>query len=171
MKENLRLVSPAPELEGAYHRFVRDWSDRGEEIIPVSARLLGQTYPAWLSAIRAQETAAPEGLVPAHTLFLLEGDDIAGAINIRHALNEYLRTYGGHIGYGVAPSRRGRGYAGRMVRLAAPLCRQLGLERVLITCHAENLASARTIQNLGGRLEGESTDAGGQVFQRYWVEL
>ena len=44
-------------------------------------------------------------------------------IDIRHTLNEYLETYGGHIGYSVAPGEHRRGYASQMLKEALIKCR------------------------------------------------
>lgn len=43
---------------------------------------------------------------------------ILGIINIRHALNDYLLTYGGHIGYSIRPSERQKGYGKIQLLLA-----------------------------------------------------
>ena len=85
---------------------------------------------------------------------------------------EALRDFGGHVGYGVRPSERGKGYATRMLVMALDKARQLGLKRVLITCDKDNLASARVIQKNGGVLGSESySPQGGRVTQRYWIDL
>ena len=49
-------------------------------------------------------------------------------------------------------------------------CRKLGLERVLITCDKENIASAKTILSCGGVLENEIPEEG-RITQRYWIAL
>ena len=91
-------------------------------------------------------------------------------MNIRHRLNESLLLDGGHIGDGVRPSERGKGIATEMIRLALDECRKLGINRVLMVCDKDNPASARTIIKNGGVLENE-VEAGGNVVQRYWIEV
>lgn len=166
------LVLPTPAMEAAYHDFAGEWAAAGEEIVPYSARLLGRSYPDWLAADSAIHEVAPEGFVTAHTYFLLAGGGaILGAINLRHALTDYLMQFGGHIGYGVRPSQRRRGYASAMLAQVLPFARSLGMERVLVTCDAANTASARTIQSNGGALENEVIDPDGEAIQRYWITL
>ena len=46
----------------------------------------------------------------------------------------------------------------------------LGLNRVLIPCLADNIASARTIERNGGVLEG-IRDTGHSPVRRYWITL
>ncbi|MED4162879.1 GNAT family N-acetyltransferase, partial [Halalkalibacterium halodurans] len=77
----------------------------------------------------------------------------------------------GHIGYGIRPSERGKGYATLMLKLGLEKAAALGLEKVLITCDKENLPSARTIQRNVGVLDSEVVDERGIAIQRYWIKL
>ena len=99
-----------------------------------------------------------------------EQNRMIGAVNIRHELNEYLLHHGGHVGDGVRPSERGKGYGTEIVRLSLEKCRELGIFRVLMVCDKDNIASARTIIKNGGVLENE-VEADGTVEQRYWIDL
>ena len=114
-----------------------------------------------------------EGKVPDSTFFLLdeERNILLGAVNIRHYLNDYLLQYGGHIGDGIRPSERRKGYATKMISLALQECKKLGIEKVLMVCDKDNIASAKTIINNGGILENEIIDEDGDTNQRYWIEL
>lgn len=93
-----------------------------------------------------------EGNVPDSTFFLLDLDrDIfVGAINIRHYLNDYLLAHGGHIGDGVRPSERRKGYATVMIMLALKECKKLGINKVLMVCDKDNIGSRKSIINNGG---------------------
>ena len=93
-----------------------------------------------------------------------------GAVNIRHKLNEKLLLNGGHIGDGIRPSERGKGYGTRMIALALEKCRELGIDRVLMVCDRNNAASARTIVKNGGVMENE-IEVDGVVEQRYWIDI
>ena len=111
----------------------------------------------WLDHVEAgknPETVAP-GRVPASQyLYVREADrKVVGILQIRHCLNEYLEQYSGHIGFSVRPDERRKGYAAQMLHDALPLCRALGLERVLVSCRVENEASRRTILDNGGVLD------------------
>ena len=93
-----------------------------------------------------------------------------GAVNIRHYLNDTLLKAGGHIGYGIRPSERRKGYATAMIALALDECRKLGINKVLICCNKENIGSAKSIINNGGILENE-IEEDGHIIQRYWIQL
>ena len=111
--------------------------------------------------------------VPDSVFFLLDEDRnrLLGAVNIRHYLNDALLRDGGHIGDGVRPSERRKGYGTELVRLALIECRKLGIDRVLMVCDKDNVGSAKTIRKNGGVLENEFTDADGTVVQRYRITL
>lgn len=116
---------------------------------------------------------ASDGKVPDSTFFLLdtERNRLLGAVNIRHYLNDALLKDGGHIGDGIRPSERRKGYATEMIRLALAECRKLGIDRVLMVCDKDNIGSARSIIKNGGILENEFTGEDGNIEQRYWIDL
>jgi len=116
----------------------------------------------------------PKDKVPANTYFFIrESDDkIIGMINIRHKLNNFLINEGGHIGYSIRPTERNKGYATILLKCGLEKCRELNLQKVLITCNKSNKASAKVIQNNGGILENEIySDTYKQEIQRYWITL
>ena len=114
-----------------------------------------------------------QGVVPNSVFFLLDEDRniLLGAVNIRHTLNDYLLQYGGHIGDGIRPTERRKGYATELVRLALIECRKIGIDRVLMVCEKSNVASAKSIVKNGGILENEITDDHGTINQRYWIHI
>lgn len=111
--------------------------------------------------------------VPDSVLFLLDEDRdrLLGAVNIRHYLNESLLKEGGHIGDGIRPSERRKGYATEMIRLALIECKKLGINKVLITCDKDNIGSAKSIVKNGGVLENEFLNPDGDIEQRYWISI
>lgn len=113
-----------------------------------------------------------DGKVPDSVFFLLDikRNILLGAVNIRHYLNDYLLQYGGHIGDGIRPSERGKGYATEMIRLALIECKRLGIDKVLMVCDKSNIASRKTIIKNGGVLENEIVEDG-EIQQRYWIDL
>lgn len=113
-----------------------------------------------------------DGWVPCTTHFWIKDDVIQGVINIRHSLTPSLEEIGGHIGYCVAPTQRRQGVATSMLAAALPLCQRLGITRALLTCDAENVASAKTIERCGGILDREAWSERAQKTQRwYWIDL
>jgi predicted acetyltransferase len=118
------------------------------------------------------ERLSPD-LVPSTFLFAFVDDRIVGRVAIRHSLNAFLERAGGHIGYVVVPEFRRRGYATTILRLGLQIARdEIGLQKVLITCDVDNVASMRTIERNGGVLEGIIEAPGfAKPLRRYWIDL
>ena len=116
---------------------------------------------------------AKDGKVPDSTYFLLDKkrNRLLGAVNIRHYLNESLLLDGGHIGDGIRPSERRKGYGTKIIALALEKCKELGIDKVLICCDEDNVGSRKAIINNGGILENELIYEDGHVVQRYWISL
>jgi len=167
----MKLMLPTQDMQDAYLVFVREWDAENEAIVPYTARLLGRSYKQWITDNAYRQTQAVGTFVPDHTyVWVADDGTILGALNLRHRLNDHLRRVSGHIGYGVRPSARRQGHAKAMLTAALPLAWQQRLNRVLVTCDKNNIASARTIQACGGVLENEVQDDDHMV-QRYWIAL
>lgn len=111
--------------------------------------------------------------VPDSVFFLLEEgkNKLLGAVNIRHYLNDALLKEGGHIGDGIRPSERRKGYGTEIIRLALIECRKLGIKDVLITCNKDNVGSFKSIIKNGGILDNEFVNSDNEIEQRYWIHL
>lgn len=167
----LRLVKLTEEYRPQLDEMMAEWSAAGEQIIPYAIRKNDyRDFERYKNNLEV--SSARDGLVPDSTFFCLdeERNIFVGAVNIRHYLNEGLLRNGGHIGDGIRPSERRKGFGTAMVALALDECRKLGIDRVLMVCSKSNVASAKTIVKCGGVLENEITD-GGEIEQRYWIDL
>lgn len=171
MNNRVALVFPLPEHGQAAMAYRQAHIDRGETWIHGSGGLIEvDSYARWLAKITSAVTASQTGWVNCHTYFGFVHGRIIGSVQIRETLNDALLISGGHIGYGVLPSERRKGYGTQMLRLAMRRCRELGMDRVLITCDTGNAASAKTAMACGGVLENEVAH-GGQLVQRYWIAV
>ena len=152
-----------------------------KEFLAIGSRMDGTSaldqyddFDAWLANVRNHEH--PETVPTGHVtgteyLALDEHEHLVGMTNLRHYLNDYLLTYGGHIGYSVRPSERKNGYATQMLRLTLGKAKERGIEKVRICCDHYNIASAKAIRANGGVLEDEAYDSlDGTLTQRYWIE-
>lgn len=168
-----KLVKPSLSMEKEYIDYITEWEATEEKIVPNAAKRDSMSFKELVNKWKEYESESiyEKGLVPSSIYFLMdEYKIIYGVIDIRHELNDYLLRYGGHIGYGIRPSQRRKGYASQMLTLALPIVKELGISKALITCDKNNTGSAKTIMNNGGILENEVIN-GDEITQRYWIEL
>ena len=127
----------------------------------------------WICKAEHRDTC-PANWVPDTQLVCIRRTDghLVGMLDVRHELNEACLNLFGNIGYSIRHSERRKGYATAQLALAKEICCGMGMTKLLISCHKENLASAKTIQRNGGVLENEVVDErNGEVLQRYWITL
>ena len=169
---NITLVKLTPEYRLQLNDMMEEWLAVEQDFSPYAIRKNDyRDFDFYLENLEIKQ--AKDGYVPDSTYFCLDLDEniFVGAVNIRHSLNDSLLFTGGHIGDGIRPSRRRKGYATAMIRLALEKCRELGIRRVLMTCDADNIGSAKSILHNGGVLENEVLNEEGQWEQRYWIDL
>jgi predicted acetyltransferase len=182
----MKVVDPHPRFHRSYLAAVAEFVAAGEErhmglpswgaepgfpgvdFTPESIRDPGEfaAMVRFLLEQRDPAAARPRAMVPATELWMADGDEYLGRISLRHELNELLYTWGGHIGYAVRPSARRRGHASAALLRMLEVCRDLGIDPVLVTCDTDNVGSRRTIEKAGG--EYEDTREG---KLRYWVPV
>ena len=176
VKMNVRLIKLSKEYYTQLSEMIDEWKSdhevNGGNRSPWA--IFKNDYHDFDYYLDNLEISEPrDGMVPDSVFFLFDAERniLLGAVNIRHYLSDYLLKYGGHIGDGIRPSERGKGYATEMIRLSLLECRKCGINRVLMVCDKSNVASAKTIIKNGGILENEIVDNSGEILQRYWIEL
>lgn len=167
----LKLVKLTEEYKELLNEMMEEWWYADEKIVPYAIRKKDyHNFEEYIDSLEEKDES--NGRVPDSTFFCLDTDTntFVGAVNIRHYLNESLLLNGGHIGDGVRPSRRREGIATKMIAMALEECKKLGLEKVLMVCDKENIASRRTIEKNGGILENE-VEVDGVIEQRFWITI
>ncbi|MCK6128898.1 GNAT family N-acetyltransferase [Streptococcus halitosis] len=126
-------------------------------------------YEEWLKNNQDHEMGInlPEGWVPDIQLVAFSKDGQAvGSLNIRLCLNDFLLEEGGHIGYSIRPSERGKGYAKESLRQGLQVAKEKNIKKALVTCSTENPASRAVIVANGGLFEDVRNGV-----ERYWIDL
>lgn len=160
----LRLIRPSLEHKQQYEAMMDEWEEFGGRLNPGALRRYSHTrqkkveYEEWLEWIDADRKAGQE------LFFLTKGSHVLGAISIRHKCADV----DGHSGFGIRPSERNKGYATRMLSLALPIMKDYGINPVIISCARDNIGSAKTIQNNGGKFVREADDDG-EIVQIYHI--
>lgn len=153
------LAALAEGEEAGENRFM------GEELSEIRA-----DPAAHIRRLLAQERLHTRNVVQQVTLWGIVDGEFVGRISIRMGLTRALRQVGGHIGYQVRPTARGRGWGSAMLRNVLPRAFDYGLTRVLLTCDETNVASRKVIERCGGH----SVESVAQGFEapsklRYWI--
>lgn len=126
-------------------------------------------YEEWLEENLQAEAGLniPENWVPAIQLVSFDvAGQALGFLNLRLRLNDYLLEKGGHIGYSIRPSERGKGYAKKSLRQGLQIAKEKNIKRALLTCSTENPASRAVILANGGVYEDVRNGT-----ERYWIDL
>ncbi len=175
-KETFKLIIPTMAYEKEIQAFRQEFIVHGGSMDGCLSLRKTENIADWLKQLEDFSSAdtCPAGFVPQTQFIYLRTSDnkVVGVIQVRHYLNDLLARFYGHIGYSVCHSEREKGYGTAMLKAILPVCRELGLERILITCLKDNEGSRRVIQNSGGVYESTVYKADdGLSLERYWIEL
>ena len=153
---------------------IQEFSDNKEIIIPAAAILQeNETYDDFLQ--RTKDNKEGRNMKPGYVrwelYFLIDDNDkIIGVEAIRPELNDVLRFDGGNIGYGIRPSERKKWYATEWLRLVLEKCKELWLDKVLLTCNKENIWSSKTMIKNGWIWDSEYEHEG-KIKERYRIPI
>ncbi len=170
------MVRPSAEFSEQIMEYRQEFLDAGDSMDGCGPIRRVATAEEYLQICREYEDPAtvPGHLVPATQFFFVRKSDnkLLGMIQVRHKLNDFLAKFGGHIGYSVRLSERRKGYAKEMLRMTLPFCRELRLDRVMVTCIEDNIGSEKTILANGGVYESTVYEPDENVnLKRFWITL
>ncbi|HDR7793712.1 TPA: GNAT family N-acetyltransferase [Bacillus luti] len=171
---NISLLTPTTDLQKEYLDFYNEWKDSGETMIPWVITKDPSNFSAMIQELLDAHNGIniPETWVPDSTYWLVtDHNRIVGAVNIRHSLTDHLFNAGGHIGYGIRPSERRKGYATKLLELSLEKTKELHITKVLVVCDEVNTASEKTILHNGGLRDDDFIEEDGNVVRRFWIEL
>ena len=155
--------------------FVNEFYEYGSEINGVGGlkRYLNN-YEGWLQLLKEAETRElTEEKVPSRTYFLVRCEDnrIVGMANIRTKLNQKMMQFGGNIGYSIRPTERKKGYNKINLYLALKVCSEYGIATALLDADADNIASWKTMEALGGCLLREESVENHKMIKFYTIDV
>jgi predicted acetyltransferase len=155
----------------AYEAYIKSWQNDNESIVPEAIDPTRNNFETLLEKLQEDKSPKDSARVPATMLFYFKDDKIVGVAHIRHELNDALKLLGGHIGYGVAPDERGKGYATDILAESLSFLKSNGVREALITCDDDNEASSAVIfKNHGIESEPHQREDG-KTTRRFWIEL
>lgn len=181
LNEKFKLIKPSLEYKDAALQYIDEFYKYDSQIHGLGGLDIvikkGISYEEWSDnsfKMVDKEYAYTKGKVPSVTYFLLRVNDnkIVGSIDLRLDLNDYLRNYGGHIGYSIRPTERKKGYNKINLYLCLLEAQKNGLEKVLITCADYNEGSRNSIKAFDGIYEKTMYDeSDGETMELYWIDV
>lgn len=177
----LQLVELTLEMESAFENLCSELNTHGNDLRrsfllmdyekakpELDFKEYVHLYQSW-----SRGECLPGNWTSASTYWLVYNDVILGRSSLRHELaTEFLFNIGGQIGYYIRPSQRQKGYGTAILKLTLKKAKELELERVLVTCDEDNIASAKVIEKNGGVLENIFQNDNMNVpKRRYWIKL
>lgn len=169
-----KMIYRLPEIDDKdmLNEYIQEHYDNGETSISASLGLSVSDYAEWIEKIHRNALIGDEAWGRSLLYLCFHDGRLLGLLNIRYELPESLTKKYGDIGYGLRPSERKKGYATAMLQYALSVCKDKGMERVILGCHKDNLASAAAIKKNSGILVAETEDYDeGRINQYYLIKL
>jgi predicted acetyltransferase len=117
-----------------------------------------------------EDGTLPPGRVPVSQYWLVSEGRVLGCSRLRHRLTSELAHEGGHVGYDIRPSARGRGFGTSLLLLTRERAAARGIDRLRITCDVDNRASIRVIEKNAGILDAVvPSRTRDTMICQYWV--
>ena len=174
----IKLVKPHRKYYKLYKDMMDEWNMEGSRIAPWPLHLKYHTLQYFDEMInRVQEVEAGKNLegYAASTTYWLYDDKkniLIGASNLRHYLTKAGLETWGHIGYGIRPSERKKGFATQLLKLTLEEARIKNIDKVLLGAYVGNIASWKVMEKCGAELENiVIEDETGLPIKRYWIVL
>ena len=173
-KPKLKRKEEAIDYFNEHIKYNADMNDTGG----INQFLKESTYENWLKELEKKTNLnymKTIGWAPSITYFLIRENDnkIIGMLNLRYNVTKELIAKGcSHIGYGIRPTERRKGYNKINLYLALLEEQKIGEKKVLLECLADNIGSNKTIQALGGKLKESKIDKwDNELTNYYWIDV
>lgn len=170
----LSLVEPDASYKIAFFEMLAGFQSAGEAFFHDYTEMAARNFSDYIRFLKnqAEPTSSAAGVIPQSTYWLLhQNQKIYGVSRLRHSLSPSLDLHGGHISLAVQPTMRRKGLGTTCLRLTLQKARQLGLQRVLLTCDAGNLASIKMIRKCGGTLDHRDSEISHPSTYHFWINL
>ena len=174
----IKLLKPDIKYFEQYKEMMDEWNMEGSRISPWPLHLKYHTKEYFEEMLKRVEDVENginlDGYASSTTFWLYddEANKILGASNLRHYLTEDgLKTWG-HIGYGIRPSERRKGYATVLLKLTLEEAKKIGIGRVLLGAYTGNIGSWKVMEKCGGEFENIVIEEETSLpIKRYWISL
>ena len=168
------LVKPEIKYFKQYKDMMDEWIADGSRLAPWPVYLKYDNEEKFKELVNYLEDvkngANTDGRAPSTTLWLYDEkqEKIIGLYNLRHVLLGEMGRLWGHIGYGVRPSERRKGYATLLLNSAIDEAFKQGITTIYVGAYTDNIASCKTIEKCGFEFDEVIIDEGcGKEIKKY----
>ena len=170
----LHLVKPDLVYFNQYNDMMNEWLLSGTQIAPWFFDKPFDSiedFSGFIQMLDGYENSNQDKEYSSTTSYFVidEKGKLVGGASLRHYLTVKGYNTWGHIGYGIRPSERGKGYATMVLKIALDEAKKKHIYKVLIGAHETNIASLRVIEKCGGILENIVGGTDGRIC-RYWID-
>lgn len=167
--ENIRLEIPSIKYEKSFLEYINDYKVSGDKEYMYVYRDAYKDFKQYVSKLNNNSKGIdlPEGYVPCSSFWLVnDKEEVLGSIRIRHG----NIPFDGNIGYDIAPKYRGNGYGNKILELALPYAKEIGLDKVVLNCAKANIRSEKVILNNNG-IFFKSHEKDGNLYNQFEIKL
>lgn len=175
----LKLIKPNEIYYNQYKEMMDEWNMEGSRIAPWILHFKYHTkelFNEMLKRVKEVEEGMNLGEFASSSSYWLydeENNKIIGASNLRHYLTENEDAIlWGHIGYGIRPSERKKGYATELLKLTLVEARNRGINKVFLGAYIGNIGSWKVMEKCDGIYVNTITEKEtGLPVKRYYIDI
>lgn len=170
----IKLIKPSKLYYEQYKEMMDEWHKDGGKIAPWPLSLDYEDEEKFDKLLKhlddVENGRGPKEFSSSSTFWVYDDESkkIVGATNIRHKIIGESGKLWGHIGYGIRPSERRKGYATKTLKLAMDKAKELGIKTIYVGAYTDNIGSIKTIESCGFDYEDTLIDKeNGKEVKKY----
>lgn len=167
------MLLPCKKYKEEYFELVKSAIKNNDVRKLGNAYRINETYDEFLKRVRNRRKGIniSKKDVPSSTYFIINDENsLVGTIDLRHTLNDNYFNRLGHIAYYIKPEERKKHYATNALSIALKIYKRHNINKILITCLKDNIASKKVIIANGGVIEKTIYDEiTNNYIERYWI--
>lgn len=146
-----KLIVLSKDYENQYEKYINRFQNLKMEIDIANRRTL--SFDAYLNLLQQNASFETNNTIVRDVFFLLVNGDIIGVMDFRYNLDAHYNQSRGNIGIEILPEFQKQGHGKWLLQQAIKIARERGMQKLLLVCDEENIASEELILSCGGLYE------------------